>query len=186
MISKTYKIIRFPLHIFLLLFLLLCMALSAFILPDTTISDITLQRMRCQRIAKDALILEYRPEDEQPQAFSELQNMLAAWQAEQMFLQNRPIASAQSELASSNSDYVSITNAMKAILAQPNRPTDAIQVAIILNHERAYTQSLAQVTMLMQAEIAMAQLHLFLVECIAVGFILTIIVTDIMSKRRRS
>lgn len=132
-----------------------------------------LQRTRAQNIAKDVLILAYRPADARPQAVSELQNILPRFEQTQTGLQNGnttlqlpahvPDNIAQLLIAA-QSDYISIDSATKLILAHTDKPVDAIQLAIILNHEHGYALAMTQVDMAWKQHIDNAFAQIFWIE----------------------
>lgn len=100
-----------------------------------------------ERIDKDVLILAYRPEAEHAQAISELQVTLPVFEKVQAGLQggdaslNLPMRRPQDVqllLLQSQSDYIAVDAAAKAILARTDQPVDQNQIAIIQQHERPY------------------------------------------------
>ncbi|SRR6266567_253938 len=112
---------------------------------DAILHYATLQQSISQRIAKDALILQYGPADNNAQAISELQNMLPTWESDQANLQNSNLSgTAQTLLISSTTNYVSIDAAVRAILAHP-QTIDIVQTQIIHMQERPYFLAISQV-----------------------------------------
>lgn len=123
------------------------------ILPSsipTTVSiihRINQQGALAERIDKDVLVLACRPGSEHAQAVSELQVTLPAFEKVQAGLQggdpslNLPMRRPQDVqllLLQSQSDYIAVDTAVKAILAHTDSPIDPNQIAIIQQHERPY------------------------------------------------
>jgi hypothetical protein len=139
--------------------------------------QVGLQRTRGQAIAKDVLILAYRPESEHIQAISELQNALPLFEQTQKGLQvgdsslmlpNRIADEIVQLVAATQPDFVSIDTAVKVILAQvhahPDAPIDPTQRDIILAHEHGYVVAMSAVNSAWQARIESAFLHLYEIE----------------------
>lgn len=111
----------------------------------------TQQRTISQRIAKDALILQYGPASEDALAISELQNMLPTWESDQTNLQNSNLPDTDETLVlSSATNYVGIDSAVHAILSHPqNAP---IEAQIIYMQERPYFLAISQVANQLQQQ----------------------------------
>ena len=100
-----------------------------------------------QRIAKDALLMQYGTTAERIQAVSELEIMLPIFESRQAILANDPtIRQVQPLLLSAKADFVSIDTAAHMLLSHADRSADPVQVQIILLHEPSYLFSMAQVT----------------------------------------
>lgn len=184
--SSVWKVIHRIIFVarVVLLILLFAFFLSPLLrLPVlTTLNNMSLQRIRCERIAKNALILQYRPEEEHPQAIAELQNMLPGWQQEQTDLKSFPDNQVNLLLLQSQADYTSITSALTNILATPSKPVDSTQVKIILSHESAYFVVSGQMQMLMQQTVITTSIQVVVVELIIV--ILSVILTVVNRTER--
>jgi hypothetical protein len=148
-----------------------------------------LQRTRAQAIAKNALILAYRPQTEHSVAISELQNIQPLWEkTEKGLLQgdaslklpvNKPDEVTQL-VWQEQPDFLAMDTALKKILQKPDAPADPIQVEIILDHQPKYSLTLASTTAAWQRRIDDAFLHLFWIESafsiIVFGLLTTIFV----------
>lgn len=120
---------------------------------NATLRYATLQQSISQRIAKDALLLQYGTSSDKVQSISELQNMLPTWESDQRNLQNGnlPILS-QTLLVSSNTNYVSIDMAVRAILQNP-QTVDVAQLQIIKMQERPYFIAVSQIANELQQQV---------------------------------
>lgn len=123
------------------------------VLPNSVATTVSIvhrvnqQGALAERIDKDVLTLAYRPQSERVQALSELQVTLPTFEKVQAGLQggdvslNLPMQRPQDVqllLLQSQSDYMAIDTAVKAILAHTNQSVDPNQIAIIQQHERPY------------------------------------------------
>ena len=132
------------------------------------------QIARDQLIAKDALALADPKTENRAQYIGEMQIVVPQFQQVQTGLQNgdpviglppNPPDNEQIALAATQSDYLAILSASKAILAKPDAPAaDPVQVSIIRQHERPYLTSMAQVVALISANAQGRRLQLFLIE----------------------
>lgn len=147
---KTIHRIIFGARIALLLLLIVIFIPLALSRPVAGLVSAELQQARCERIAKDAMILQYRTPDEQPQAISELQVLLPVFQQEQSAIQSYPDSQVQLLVLQSNADFTPMVDAVKSILANQGKPVDPTQVDIILAHEHSYEVAANQIVMLMQ------------------------------------
>lgn len=143
-----------------------------------------LQRTRVERIAKDALILAYRPVNEHVQAVSELQTTQLIWAQEQSFLSNIHNAEMQQLMMQTQPDYMSISVALNVILAHTDKKIDPIQLNIILMHERPYLLSINLVIDWLQNAINDQLFWLFVIESgLAFGVLVLIICKEFLVVR---
>ena len=132
------------------------------------------QIARDQLIAKDAIALADPKNENRAQYIGEMQIVVPQFQQVQVGLQNgdpviglppNPPDNERIALAATQSDYLAILSASKAILAHPDAPAaDPVQVSIIRQHERPYLTSMAQVVALISANAQARRLQLFLIE----------------------
>jgi len=130
------------------------------------------QRVFEQRIVTDVLTLAYRPEEEHPEALSELQTALPVWEKVQNGLQkgddslgispNLP-NNVKLYLLQMQPDFSYMDTAARQILAHHD-PVDPDQVVIILQHEQSYYLSMAQAVILFQDDIDNAAKIYFSIE----------------------
>jgi hypothetical protein len=114
-------------------------------------SYVSSQEWVSQRIAKNALLLQYGTADDRVQAVNELQTMLPYFESNQAHITASPQADAVATLIHSASvDYVDIDTAAKNLLASSDTPADPVQVRIILDHERSFFLAYSQINMLVQ------------------------------------
>lgn len=109
------------------------------------------QSARCERLVKDALLLEYVPASMsaiRTIALSELQDGLPAFDAEETALLGLHRADLMAVVAQLTSDYTPIHVALTSILAHADKPVDQLQVAILLQHERPYSIGITQLVTL--------------------------------------
>jgi hypothetical protein len=167
----TYARIITISQIALLIILALFQSIWVFGGSETSIMNQSgLQRFRASNIKADVLILAYRPTQEHPQAISDLQNILPAWEQTQAGLRSGSTAlqlpstvpeSIQQALIPAQSDFVAIDSAARIILAHADGLVDPIQLQIILDHERQYRIEMSQVVTLWQQQIDGAFLHIY-------------------------
>lgn len=130
----------------------------------------TSQEWLSQRIAKDALIMQYvtpatSTSPSHVQAVNELQNMLPAWESTQQTIKNSNLTvDIQVLFSSTSADYKDIDTAAQAIIAHPDQKADPIQVQIILDHERAYFVNAAQIVTILQQKASLRVAWLFGIE----------------------
>lgn len=153
--------------------------------PATLMNQIGLQRTREQRMAKDILILVYRPAEEHAQALSELQSGLPAWERGQTGLRvgdasiglpAHPSENIASLILQSQSDYTSLDLAFRAILVH-HSPVDMLQVQIIMEHENGYFLAISRINVLWQQQIDDVFLQLFWIQTglvVVIGILVTI------------
>ncbi len=171
----------------LVLALFLLVVLAAFeIFPALSGNDdlivtqqANLQLARNEFIAKDVLILAYRPITNHSQAINELQTILPMLQQVQAGLRNgdstlglpaNPPDNVKIALTATQSDYLSITIALKNILLHPDSTTvDPVQLSIILQHERSYTTSMYQVVLLLQGNAEAQKIQLLIIKISLAG-----------------
>jgi len=130
------------------------------------------QRVLEQRIVTDVLTLAYRPDDEHPEALSELQTALPVWEKVQIGLQkgddslgispNLP-SNVKLYLLQMQPDFSYMDVAARQILTHHD-PVDPDQVIIILQHEQPYYLSMAQAVILFQDDIDNAAKIYFSIE----------------------
>lgn len=144
-----------------------------------------LQRTRAQAIAKDVLILSYRPGDEHAQAVSEIQATLPRFeQAERGLL----VGDASLQLPShvpgdiaqvmvgAAPDYVAMDIALRSIIAHTDAPIDLIQRDIVLAHIDGYSTTMMQVETLWQQHIDNGFLFLFWIESALTGILVLLVI----------
>lgn len=132
------------------------------------------QIARDEVIAKDALILADPANTNHAQAVGELQTALPQFQEAQTGLANgdpvlglpaNPPDNVRIALVATQSDYLFIAVATKAILAHPDAPfADPVQVNIIKMHEHGYALSMYQVVTLIEANAEGRKIQLLLIE----------------------
>lgn len=162
-------------RIILVALLLACFLIPLIKSPTNALRKASLQQARVERIAKDVMILEYRPAIEHAQALSELQDTLPVWQDEQSALAQFNDQQVQLLLLQSNADYTPMTAALKIILSQPASQIDPLQVSIILNHEHDYAVTINQIAQLIQQDQAAIaeQFFIFGLSALVLSVILT-------------
>lgn len=146
------------------------------------INQIDLQRVRSERITKDALILAYRPASERVQALNELQVLLPFFEASQNGLRYGDPSlgfyppmpdDIRFAVSSSLMDYSALDTSVHAILSKPNDTQNIqLQTSIILAHHDSYLQAMTQVEVLSQQHINDGLLHVMLIES---GLVITLI-----------
>lgn len=168
--------------ILLIFFFIAFAALPLF--PNSTLGVIRIiarQRTLEQIIVKDVLILAYRPAPDHVQAISEIQNALPTWEQVQTGLQKGDDSLGISHnlppeihllLLQSQSDFTSIDTAAHQVLAHPSK-IDQTQLLIILQHERAYSLAMFQVSDLFESHIhGISQAYFGIGTAIGVGLML--------------
>jgi hypothetical protein len=144
----------------------------------------SVQRARAQAIAKDALILAYRPESEHTQAVSELQNLLPRFEQTQkglvvgdasIQLPNRVPDDIQPYVAATQFDFAAMDTAARKLLTPADGHVDTIQVDIVLAHEHGYSTAMSAVVSAWQARIDSAFLHIFEWEIGIVALLILVI-----------
>jgi len=185
--AKTLLLMALAVTLFLLI------ALVGFeILPMTAGNDdfvvlqqANLQIVRVQLLAKDVLVLAYRPDLYRTQAVNELQTVLPSFRSVQPALLNgnpslglpgNPSDSVQAFLSIGQSDYTAIVAAVDNILLHPGNSPDIVQVNIVLQHERAYTTAMYQVAALLQGEAEVRKMQLFIIKIALTGVIALLVV----------
>ena len=131
-----------------------------------------LQVARDEYLAKDVLILAYRPVTFHSQAISDLQVIVPQMiQAQNGFLHGDsslglpvPSDEVQQLLVRANDDYQPIITALSIILKSPDAPPDPIQVNIVLNHDYSYAILMAQIATLVQQQAEATALHLIVIK----------------------
>lgn len=150
---------------------------------SSTLTDAATQRTRLELIVKDALILQYVPAGA-TQAFSEIQSSLPGWQAEEAELLAIPDSGIQAAVSAATSDYTQITAALRAIIARPGQPVDAIQVTIIRMHEGGYRSALNQIIMLIGLQVASQRSVAFIIVIGVTLFLIALCIGDVLVVRK--
>lgn len=137
------------------------------------------QRVLEQRIVTDVLTLAYRPDDEHPEALSELQTALPVWEKVQKGLQygddslgispNLP-SNVKFYLIQMQPDFTYMDTAARQVLAHHD-PVDPDQLAIVLQHEQPYYLSMAQAVIVFQDDVDSAAKIYFSIE-LGIGIVL--------------
>lgn len=148
--------------------------------------QVSSQRMRVERMTKDALVLVDSPTTlQRAQATSEIQDTFAPWQAVQSGLQygdsdasiglpQHPPADIALMVNQSNADYVPIVVALKNIVAHPQH-VDPVQLQIVLSHELGYFTTMSQVTTLWEQHIDSVFQQLFWIETVLIVIIFALV-----------
>jgi hypothetical protein len=151
-----------------------------------------LQVARVEYLAKDVLVLAYRPVTFHSQAISDLQVIVPQMiQTQNGFLHGDaslglppPSSDVQLLLMRANSDYQPIIAALQALLGKPDGPTDPVQVNIILAHDYSYAILMAQVASLEQQQAETIAQHLIVLRVLLkVVLILTLLIYYFMALR---
>lgn len=182
---RTYvRILTMTTLVFLLL-LALFQSIWVFGGSETSImNQAGLQRTRAQAIAKDVLILAYRPTLEHPQAISELQAVLPRFEQTQTALQSGDASLQLPQhvpddillpLSASSSDYIALDTAARLIASHPDAPVDPVEMSIVLSHVTMYSQEMTAVVAAWQTRIDGAFLHLFWWEIGLVAAVMLVI-----------
>lgn len=148
------------------------------------INQIDLQRVRSERITKDAMILAYRPQSERIQALNELQVLLPLFEASQNGLRYGDPSlgfylpmpdDVRLAISSSLMDYAALDTATHAILSKPNDVQNIqLQTSIVLAHHENYLQAITQVEVLSQQHITDGLFHVMLIESGLVAVLIAI------------
>lgn len=171
--------------------LLLLIVLGFIVLPFTggnddlqIISQVETQVARAEFLAKETLILAYRPATFHSEAVNGLQTTLPDFERVQtgllkgdaaLGLPANPADDVTRAILRTSNDYQAIDAALKAILARPDQPTDIVQVDIIVQHEILYGPEMYQVVLLLQQHAQSWQIQLLIIRIV-------IIVIALMSK----
>jgi hypothetical protein len=167
-----------------LLFLVTLALFSVVIRPYDIIQSANTQRVRGQLIAKDALILESSSNTSVwPQAISELQDTSPLWHQEEAYLLSLHTSNINAVMVAGNADYIAINQALAIILAH-RAPADPVQVAIILQHERAYSIEMSQVATLMLQDLDGIQQQIFIFCLIIYTVVMALTIADPFIIRR--
>lgn len=151
-----------------------------------TVGQASVQIARSEFIAKDVLVLAYRPVTYHSEAVSGLQTTLPVFEQVQtgllkgdaaLGLPSNPPGDVVDAVNHTNGDYMAIVAALKSILSRPDTPPDPIQVDIIITHEPAYSLGMYQVATLLEqhAEAWKLQLLVIRMTIIAIALIAKII-----------
>lgn len=134
--EKILKFIRILL-IFIILITVLIVGYETLIMinPESLYAPVSTQEWACQKIAKDALLIQYGSGDEKSNAVNELQNVLPYFEQTQQKIMAANKSPNLTELVKSGQpSYLSIDTAAKKMLNQP----DKIQLQIITDNEREF------------------------------------------------
>lgn len=181
----------------LLLFILdafIALPLYAGITGSQIIAQVGAQRTRVETIAKDVIVLAYRPDSDKPLVINQLQNVLPMWQRVQDALQNggdksigiprRLPDDVALVISGATLDYRAISTAAQLILDNQEKPVDLLQVDIILQHETDYLRAMNQVVFLFQQHIDSAYANLFWIELgVSSGLLIIALVFLVLMER---
>ncbi len=160
---------------------------------STIMNQVSLQRSRGVRIAKDALILRYDPlAIDRTQALSEMQDTLPVWARTETALVTgdstlqlpHPPSEVVTLVAQAQSDYLPMQIAAQHLLVDPTH-IDPTQVQIILDHEHGYAVSANQITLAWQQHIDDAFYRLFWIEASLVIVVAAVITLNFFVIMRR-
>ncbi len=144
----------------------------------------TIQLARDEFLVKDIFALAYRPVTVRPQAVSEIQIQLPAFQKTQAGLMNgdaalglpgNPSSGVKAGLLDAQPDYLAMTTAMQIILAHSDNTPDPIQVNIIAQHERPYTAAMYTVVILLQQEAQARAIQLLILKMTLIGLVIILV-----------
>lgn len=176
--SRKIKTIMRILILFTIALIALIIAYETMLVSSSsrTAVYVSAQQWVSQRIAKDALLMQYGTDDDRVEAINELQNMLPYFESNQAHI----IANSQPDaiatlIRSATVDYVDIDTAAKKLLDAPDKPADPVQVRIILDHERSYFLAYSQINALVQQSNA---LYLIFILSIIIGVKIVLIATN--------
>lgn len=185
---RIYMIMALVLTLFLLLSLVTLNILPLFPSSDDLVimQQANFQLARDEFIAKDVMVLAYRPLSYHSQAVSELQTVLPQFQMVQvgllqgnvsLSLPGKPPDSVKVALLASQSDYLAIVTAVNHLLAHPDATNpDPIQVEIVLQHERLYVGEMYQVISLLQQDAEARDVQLIFIKLTILGGTGTIVI----------
>jgi hypothetical protein len=149
--------------------------------------QVSSQRMRVERMTKDALVLADKPTAlQRAQAESEIQDTFAPWQEVQIGLvagdasiglPQHPPDTIVAEANQSNADYTPMVVALGNIAAHPQH-VDPVQLQIVLSHELSYFTTMSQVTTLWQQHIDSVFQQLFWIEAILIALIFVLVLVS--------
>ncbi|HLZ64374.1 MAG TPA: hypothetical protein VKR06_46180 [Ktedonosporobacter sp.] len=171
----------------LLLFMLIGFDLYPFITSNDDLvieQQAWLQVARDEYLAKDTLILAYRPATYHSQAVSDLQTILPGLQQTQngllkgdasLGLPDNPSDEVKQLLQRAQSDYVPLVTALKVILAHPDGPVDPIQINIVMMHEYPYSITMAQLAILIQQQAEATNLHILIIKIVIKTLLILVI-----------
>jgi hypothetical protein len=146
-------------------------------------SQVGVQRMRVERLAKDVLVLANHPTlPAQAQATSEIQDTLPIWQKTQVGLQAGDASLGLPQTGDSGIiamvslaqiDFLPILVALQKLLRGP--PIDPTHIQIVLSHENGYLVTMTQVNSLWQTHIDSVFSQLFWIEAAFITAILLLV-----------
>jgi hypothetical protein len=178
---RVYMIMSLIMTLFLLLSLVLFEILPLLSGYDDLIvmQQANFQLARDEFMAKDVMILAYRPAAYHYQAINELQTILPQFQRVQvgllqgdasLGLPGKPPDSVRAALLVTQSDYLAIATAVQRLLMYPDSENpDMIQVEIVLQHERLYTTNMYQVITLLQQDAEARKVQLIFIKLTIIG-----------------
>jgi len=159
-----------------LLALIIAYETTLVVYSNRTTAYVSSQEWISQRIAKDALLMQYGTADDKIQAVNELQNMLPHFEANQAHIVANPQPDAITTLIrSATVDYIDMDTAAKKLLVSPDKPADPVQIRIILDHERSFFLAYSQINTLVQQNNAS---YLMFIFSIIIGTKIVLIVTN--------
>lgn len=138
----------------------------------------SVQIARSEFIAKEVLVLAYRPAIYHSEAVSGLQTNLPVFEQVQtgllkgdaaLGLPPNPPDDVARAVSRTNDDYQAIVAALKSILARPDMTADPIQVDIIATHEPDYSLGMYQVAALLQIHAESWKLQLLIIRMTIIG-----------------
>jgi hypothetical protein len=182
--NKTiYRRLVFMIAMALLILLAVSQLLPLAYNVPMLVGQSALQGTRAQRIAKDALVLEYRPASEHAQAINEIQNSLPIWEAQQSYLSTLQNSTVQTLMAQAQPDYLAIDTAARNLLAHTN---DTTQTNIIIQHERNYTLVMNQLSQLIQDRIQEFKVDVIIIQIsITVLELATVVGLFLLTRQRK-
>jgi len=147
-----------------LLFLLLA-AFIAFPLSygSTTeyAGNASLQLSRCQRLAKDALIMQHGTQEEKTDALSDMQVLLPLFSAEQDRLARNRDSLAQASLIEARPSHRAVVAAASAIVASGAEP---VQVSILVSNSGEYNDAMHEYLLILEHQATDATRSLVIVQ----------------------
>ena len=159
-----------------LLALIIAYETTLVVYSNRTTMYVSSQEWVSQRIAKDAVLMQYGTVDDRVQAVNELQTMLPYFESNQAHITESSQPDAITTLIrSATVDYVDIDTAAKKLLASSDKPIDPVQVRIILDHERSFFLAYSQINTLVQQNNAS---YLIFIFSIIIGAKIVLIVTN--------
>jgi len=107
----------------------------------------SLQLSRCQRLAKDALIMQHGSKEEKTDALSDMQVLLPLFSAEQDRLARNRDTDAQAALVRARPAFRAIVAAASAIVASDTEP---VQISILVEHSGDYNDAMHEYLLVLE------------------------------------